>query len=64
MEETPLDVTTKYLEGIDWPASKDEVIAAAQRNGAPPDVLDKLNETEHDTFAGVNGVHNALWMKA
>lgn len=64
MEETPLDVTVKYLEGIEWPASKDEVIAAAQRNGAPQDVLDKLNETEHDQFAGVNGVHNALWMKA
>ncbi len=64
MEETPLDVTVKYLEGIEWPASKDEVIAAAQRNGAPADVLDKLREMEHDHFPGPNGVHNALWVKA
>lgn len=64
MEDKPLDVTVKYLEGIDWPANKDEVIAVAQRNGAPADVLEKLNAMEHDRFAGVNGVHNALWMKA
>lgn len=61
MEDKPLDVTVKYLDGIDWPASKEEVIAAAERNDAPSDVLDKLNAMEHDRFAGVNAVHSALW---
>ena len=64
MQETPLDVTVKYLEGIEWPANKDEVVAAAQREGAPADVVDKLGAMEHDHFAGPNAVHNALWTEA
>lgn len=64
MEDTPLDVTVKYLDGIEWPASRDDVIAAAQRNGAPDDVLELLRKTDHDRFAGPNEVHNALWIKA
>lgn len=63
MQDTPLDVTVKYLDGIEWPASKDEVVAAAQRSGAPDDVVDKLKATEHEQFAGINAVHNALWTK-
>jgi uncharacterized protein DUF2795 len=64
VEETPLDVTVKYLEGIEWPASRDEVVAAAQRNGAPADVIDALRATGHNQYAGPNAVHNALWIKA
>jgi uncharacterized protein DUF2795 len=62
VQETPLDVTVKYLEGIEWPASRDEVVAAAQRNGAPADVIEALRATEHDQYAGPNAVHNALWI--
>lgn len=64
MQDTPLDVTVKYLEGIEWPASRDEVVAAAERNGAPADVIDELRTTEHDHYAGPNAVHNALWIQA
>jgi hypothetical protein len=64
VHETPLDVTVNYLEGIKWPASRDEVVAAAQRNGAPADVIDELRATEHDQYAGPNAVHNALWIKS
>lgn len=64
MEEKPLDVTAKYLEGIEWPADKDEVIAAAERNDAPADVIGKLRTMEHEHYPGPNAVHNALWMKA
>lgn len=64
MQETPLDVTVKYLDGLEWPASHDEVVAAAERNGAPADVIGKLRSIEHEQFAGPNAVHNALWMEA
>jgi hypothetical protein len=63
VEEKPLDVTVKYLEGIEWPASRDEVVAAAERNGAPQDVIKELRTIEHHHFAGPNAVHNALWIK-
>ena len=61
MEETPLDATVRYLDEIEWPANRAEVIAAAERNGAPADVLDTLRAMRHDHFAGPNAVHNALW---
>ncbi|HEV2061019.1 MAG TPA: DUF2795 domain-containing protein [Solirubrobacteraceae bacterium] len=64
MPETPLDVTAKYPEGIEWPANKDEVVAAAERNGAPVDVIGKLRTMEDEHYPGPNAVHNALWMKA
>ena len=63
MRETPLDVTVKYLEGVQWPADKDEVVAAAERNGAPADVVDALRSSEHERYAGPNAVHNALWVE-
>ncbi len=64
VEETPVDVTRKYIEGLDWPASKEDVLGAAERNGAPDDVLDKLRAMEPDEYPGPNAVHNSLWTEA
>lgn len=64
MQETPLDVTVKYVDAIEWPANHEVVVAAAEGNGAPADVIDKLRSIEHEQFAGPNAVHNALWTKA
>lgn len=32
----------KYLSGIDYPASKDDIVATAEKEGADGDVLDAL----------------------
>ncbi len=61
MEENPVQVVRKYIDGLDWPASKDEVLRAAERNEAPEEVLQKLRETDAESFAGPNAVHNSLW---
>jgi len=64
VRDTPLDVTVKYLEGIEWPANRAELVKAAERNGAPDDIVQTLRAIDHDHFAGPNAVHNALWIKA
>ncbi len=62
MEETPIEATQKYINGIQWPASKETVLQAAESNGAPEDVLKVIREMHKDRFTGPNEVHNALWM--
>jgi hypothetical protein len=64
VEENPVEVTQRYIDGINWPASKDEVVKAAERNGAPEDVLEKLRVVSDERFDGPNRVHNALWGEA
>jgi len=42
-----------YLDGIQFPALKDEIIRAARRNGAPDDVigfLPMLSKTDYNSF--------------
>jgi len=64
MEETPVEVTAKYLEGLVWPVDKAEVVEAAQRNGAPEDVVQMIRDMDKDRLTGPNEVHNALWHQA
>lgn len=62
VQETPIEVTQKYVDHLNWPASKDEVLESAQSNGAPDDVVELIRAMDKDTFAGINDVHNSLWM--
>ncbi len=64
MEDTPLEVTQKYIDGIQWPASKEDVLQKVESNGAPEDVLRVIREAGTERFVGPNDVHNALWMDA
>ena len=32
----------KYLQGVNWPADKEQVASQAESNGAPQGVLDKI----------------------
>jgi hypothetical protein len=53
--ESPANVAT-YLKGIDYPASKDQLMEHAQKNGAESAVLDVLGnmpEQEYDNMADV-----------
>ncbi len=64
MEDTPIEATQKYVDGIQWPASKDDVVTAVERNGAPDDVLQALRDEDKERFTGPNEVHQALWKQA
>ncbi len=40
----------KYLKGVDFPASKDNLIEKARANGAPEEVIDMINDLSEDNF--------------
>jgi hypothetical protein len=40
----------KYLKGVDYPASKDDLLSKARSNGAPDDVIDMINDLTEDRF--------------
>ncbi|MBW3653382.1 MAG: DUF2795 domain-containing protein [Actinobacteria bacterium] len=64
MDETPIEAVQQYVEGLEWPCTKEEVLEAVERNGAPDDVLQALRGAEKDRFAGPNDVHSVLWKQA
>ena len=53
-EEPGVDKSTeefqRYLQGIEFPASKQEVASAAQSNGAPQNVVQKLKNANWERF--------------
>jgi len=40
----------KYLKGVSFPASKDNLIEKARANGAPEEVIDMINDLSEDNF--------------
>ena len=60
MRETPLEASSRYVHGIIWPATKETVLEAMQRNGAPEDVLQPLRAANHPRFVAPSDVHMVL----
>lgn len=56
--QSPSNVQT-YLSGIGYPASKEELIAAARGNGAPAEVMEILQGLEDEEFGGPQDVMKA-----
>jgi hypothetical protein len=50
------DDTTQYLEGLDYPASKEELASVAEGNGAPEELVERLHTLGRPTFSGPNEV--------
>jgi len=44
--------TTQYLEGVDYPASKEDLASAAEDNGAPEELVERLRTLGRPTFSG------------
>ncbi len=40
----------KSLKGVDYPASKDDVVKAAEQNGADEEILEALGNMSDNTF--------------
>ena len=43
MSEAPFEQLNRYVRGVIYPTRREVVVEAAQRNGAPADVIEKLN---------------------
>ena len=50
----------KYLSGVDYPVSKDDLIATAKEQGAPDDVIDALQALEGDSFDAPTAVSKGV----
>lgn len=47
----------QYLQGINFPAQKEEVASGAESNGAPQGVVDKIKERRDGTVQRPTGRH-------
>lgn len=59
MQIDPIDVQ-RHLEGVDYPASKQDLVAAAESDGAPQEVIEALQSVDKERFDGPTAVQEAL----
>jgi len=45
------DEVTRYLEGVDFPASKEDLASAAEDNGASEELLERLRTLGRPSFS-------------
>ncbi|MEV7099403.1 DUF2795 domain-containing protein [Amycolatopsis sp. NPDC051045] len=50
----------KYLSGVDYPAKRDDLVRAAERNGADSDTLDIVRALPDRTYEGPSGVSKEI----
>ncbi len=50
----------QYLEGIDFPATKGDVLLFAHEHNAPLDVIDALERMPEGTFHSMAGIWDAV----
>lgn len=56
--QSPANVQ-KFLSGVDYPASKDDLIKKAKQNSAPSDVMKLIKDLPLDQFGGPQDVMKA-----
>jgi hypothetical protein len=57
---SPIDIQ-KALSGMDYPASKQQIVEHAQQNGGGKDVLDALEKIDDREYEGPSGVSSAVF---
>ena len=57
---SPIDIQ-KALSGMDYPASRDQIVAHAEQNGADEDILDALRGIDDREYEGPSGVSSAVF---
>lgn len=50
------DDATQYLEGVDYPASKEDLASTAEDNGAPDELVERIRTLGRPTFSGPDEV--------
>lgn len=58
-EISPIDIQ-KALGGVDYPASKDDLVSHAESSGASSDVLEALRSLPDRNYDGPTGVNAEL----
>lgn len=60
MQEVEMDFnpedTKQYIEDVEYPANKDEIISAAESNGAPESVVEAIGRLPTPEFASAEDV--------
>ena len=56
---TPIELQ-KYLGGVDYPASKDDLVKTARSNGAPDDLISALESSDETSFDSPTAVSSAV----
>ena len=46
------DDATQYLEGAEYPASKEDLVSTAEGNGAPDEFVEMIRTLGRPTFSG------------
>ena len=59
MDVNPIELQ-KHLKGVDYPASRDELVSTAESNGAPAEIVDALRNASQDSFDGPSAVQQAV----
>ena len=54
----PLSIAAlqNYLQGIDFPVDKEEVASAAESNGTPQEIVEKIRNADRERFDNSNYV--------
>jgi hypothetical protein len=62
VDQNPMlsDEVQKYLQDVEYPASKEEILSNAQSKGAPQGLIDRINNLSQDSFSEPQEVSNAL----
>lgn len=50
----------KHLKGVNYPASKNDLVQAAQRNNAPNDIMTNIRNLREERFSGPQDVMKAF----
>ena len=50
------DEAKQYIKGVEYPASKDEIISSAESNGAPESVVEAIGRLPTPEFASAEDV--------
>lgn len=50
----------RYLEGVEYPASKEDLISAAEGNGAPEELVERIGTLGRPTFESADEVVSEL----
>jgi hypothetical protein len=51
---------TRYLEGVEYPATKEELIDAAIEADAPQDVVERLQQLSREQYDGLGELDTEL----
>jgi hypothetical protein len=54
------DDAQQYVEGVDYPASKDDVASTAESNGAPAELVERIRALSTPEFSSAEEVVSKL----